>query len=155
MKIYSKSALASSYWQVNLCQQDRHKAAFVTLWTQTRTNTFQRILNTAFGEFLYIWLLIYVDLCVSLSDSYGCALEHFQLLSETPTKVGNQFKPPKCLLFSTKLNIPGHEVSSEGRTLEAKGLDTITKMPRPPNIFGLKRFIGGISYFREYIPNMP
>ena len=125
-KIYGKFVLASGYWQVNPRQQDRHKTAFTTyielfefltlpFALKTAPNTFQRILNTVFSQFLYQWLIIYVDDCVTWSNSYADVLEHYQVLLETATKVGIQFKPSKCVLFSTKLDILGHEISSEGR----------------------------------------
>ena len=58
------------------------------------------------------------------------------------------------MLFSTKLDILGHEISSEGRRPAATDLDVITKMPRPTNISGLKQYLGMCSYFLDYIPNM-
>ena len=97
-KIYRKFDLASGYWQVNLRQQDRHKTAFTThiglfeflglpFGLKTAPNTFQRILNTVFSQFLYKWLIIYVGDCVTWSNSYADALEYYQLLLETATKV--------------------------------------------------------------------
>ena len=98
-KIYGKFDMVLGYSQVNLRQQDRHKTAFtmhivlfeffrLLFGLKTAPNTFQQILNTVFSQFLCKWLIIYVDDCVTWSNSYADALECYQLLLETVTKVG-------------------------------------------------------------------
>ena len=72
--------LASGYWQIMLQKQDGPKTAFNThlalfqflrlpFGLKTASSTFQRILNTIFSDFLYNFLVIYVDDVISWSNS--------------------------------------------------------------------------------------
>ena len=62
-----------------------------------------------------------------------------------------QFKPQKCYFFSDNLEILGHRITPTGRFPTAKGTEAIVNMPRPHNARSVKRFIGMVGYFREYI----
>ena len=164
-KIFGKLDLASGYWQVPVNPKHREKTAFCThlgLWEnlrmpfglKTAPQTFQRILNTIFSDFLYKWLIIYIDDCVTWSSSYEEALSHYEQIFERASKFGVQFKPSKCSFFSTNMQILGHRVTSEGRFPTEKGTESISSFPRPHNVSSLKRFLGMVGYFREYIRNM-
>ena len=164
-KIFGKLDLASGYWQVPVNPKHREKTAFCThlgLWEnlrmpfglKTAPQTFQRILNTVFADFLYKWLIIYIDDCVTWSNSFEEALDHYQKIFERASKFGVQFKPSKCSFFSTNLQILGHRITPEGRFPTEKGTESISSYPRPHNVSSLKRFLGMIGYFREYIRNM-
>ena len=74
-KLSPKLDLASSYWQVRVKPRVAHKTAFATHLGQyeffrmpyglkTAPQMFQRILNTVFLEYLYQWLIIYINDCV-------------------------------------------------------------------------------------------
>ena len=164
-KIFAKLDLASGYWQVPVNPKHREKTAFAThlgLWDfsrmpfglKTAPQTFQRILNTVFADFLYQWLIIYIDDCITWSNSYEEALVHYEKLLQRAVKVGIQFKPSKCQFFSSNLKILGHRVTPEGRFPTEKGTEAISSFERPHNVSSLKRFLGMVGYFRDYIPDM-
>ena len=164
-KLFAKLDLASGYWQVPMNPRDREKTAFAThlgLWEflrmpfglKTAGQTFQRILNTVFADFLYKWLIIYIDDCVTWSSSYEQALTQYELLLKRAVEFGIQFKPSKCAFFSTNLQILGHRITPEGRLPTEKGTEAISAFQRPHNVPSLKRFLGMVGYFREYIQNM-
>ena len=98
-KVFGHCDLASGYWQIPLRQQDRQKSAFCThvglyeflrlpFGLKTAPNTFQRILNTVFADYLHQWLTVYVDDIIM----YAQAL-HSALLFERAVNFGIQFKP--------------------------------------------------------------
>ena len=60
---------------------------------------FQRILNTVFLEYLYQWLIIYIDDCVIWSSNPIEALDHYGKILAKATQFGLQFKPSKCFFF--------------------------------------------------------
>ena len=164
-KIFGKLDLASGYWQVPVNPKHREKTAFCThlgLWEnlrmpfglKTAPQTFQHILNTVFADFLYKWLIIYIDDCVTWSSSYEEALGHYEQIFERASKFGVQFKPSKCSFFSNNMQILGHRITPEGRFPTQKGTESISSFPRPNNVSSLKRFLGMVGYFREYIRNM-
>ena len=121
---------------------------------KTAPQTFQSVLNTVFSDYWYQWLIIYIDDCLSWSASYDEALGHYKKVYEHADKFCLQFKPSKCVFFSKDLQILGNKVTTEGRFPTEKGTEAISNFPPPHNASQLKRFLGMIGYFREYIPNM-
>ena len=165
-KIFAKLDLASGYWQVPVNPKHREKTAFCThlgLWEnirmpfglKTAPQTFQRILNTVFADFLYKWLIIYIDDCVTWSSSYEEALGHYQQIFERASKFGVQFKPTKCSFFSTNLQILGHRITPQGRFPTEKGTESISSFPRPHNVSSLKRFLVFFGNTSEICPKEP
>ena len=109
-KLFAKLDLASGYWQIPVNRQHQHKTAFAThlgLWEflkmpfclKTAGQTFQRVLNTVFSDYLYKWLIIYIDDCISWSMSYTEALGHYAKIFERAAHFSIQFKPSKCEIF--------------------------------------------------------
>ena len=121
---------------------------------KTAPQTFQRVLNTVFSDYLYQWLIIYIDACNSWSASYDEALGNYKKVFERTDKFCLQFKPSKCVFFSKDLQILGQKVTTEGRYPTEKGTEAISNLPPPRNASQLRNFLGMIGYFREYIPNM-
>ena len=164
-KYYSKLDLASGYWQIKLRTSDRQKTAFNThlglyqflllpFGLKTASSTFQRVLNTVFSDYLYKFLIIYVDDVISWVSTQEEALKNYELIFKRAVDCGVQFKATKCLFFSQSLDILGHHITDKGRSPTTKGIEAITKMPKPQNQTDIKRFLGLTGYFRDYIPNM-
>ena len=121
---------------------------------KTAPQTFQRIFNTVYSDFLYQWLIIYIDDIVIRSSEPTEALQQYEKVFQQAQKFRLQFKPQKCYFFSDNLEILGHRITPTGRFPTAKGTEAIVNMPRPLNARSVKRFIGMVGYFREYIKNM-
>ena len=89
-KVFAKCNLVSGYWQIPIRQSDQHKTAFCThlglydfirlpFGLKTAPNTFQRISNTVFADFLHKWV-------VAVTDEE--ALAFYSLLFQRLVKVG-------------------------------------------------------------------
>ena len=104
---------------------------------KTAPRTFQRILNTVFSDYLYQWLIIYIDECITWSDSFAAALSHYDKIFARAVKFGLQFKPSKCTFFSIDLTVLSHRITPVGRFLSDKGTEAISNFPnlkQPPNL---------------------
>ena len=145
-KKFAKLDLASGYWQVLVNPEYAHKTAFAThsglyeflrmpCGLQTARQTFQHILNSVFADFLYQWLIIYIDDVIVWANTDHEALSRYELVFEWAAKFGIQFKPTKCVFFSQDLEILGHRVTPLGRFPTSKGTEAISAMPRPRNVF--------------------
>ena len=121
---------------------------------KTAPQTFQRILNTIFNQFLYRWSLIYINDIVVWSNHPDEALTQHKTAFQHALEFGLQFKPSKYFFFSRDLEILGHRNTPQGRYPTTKGTEVILKMPRPHNVKVVRRFIGMVGYFREYIKDM-
>ena len=82
------------------------------------------------------------------------ALAHYEQLLKTAVKFGIQFKPTKCSFISQDLQVLGHRITPQGRFPTQKGTEAVSDLPRPTKVNGVKRFLGMVGYFREYVPNM-
>ena len=164
-KTFAKLDLTSGDWQVLVNPDHVHKTAFATHlgWYEfTRMpyglkmapQTFQRILNSVFADFLYQWLIIYIDDVIVWANTDLEALSRYELVFECAAKFGIQFKPTKCAFFSQDLEILGHRVTPLGWFPTSKGTEAISAMPRPHNVSSVKRFLGMVNYFRDYVHNM-
>ena len=109
-KKFAKLDLASGYWQVLVNPDHMHKTAFAThlglyeflrmpYGLKTAPQTFQRILNSVFADFLYQWLIIYIDDVIVWANTDHEALSRYELIFEWAAKFGIQFKPTKCVFF--------------------------------------------------------
>ena len=155
-KYFAKLDPASGYWQVRLNPADRHKTAFCTqvgLWEflrlpmglKTSSNTFQRILNTVFSDFLYQFVIIYVDDIICWSDSQEQALKHYEKILRCASDYGVQLKPTKCKFFATTIDILGHQITPDGCRPTSKGIEAIINLPSPKNTTELKKFLGMVG----------
>ena len=131
-KLFGKLDLATGYWQVLVNPRHVHKTAFSThlglfeflrmpYGFKTAPQTFQRILNSIFSNFLYNWLIIYSDDLILWSDNEIAALQHYDKALECATQFGIQFKPTKCVLFSQDLQVLEHHITPTGRVPNNKG----------------------------------
>ena len=103
-KLFAKLYLASGYWQVRVNPRDVHKTAFAThlglyeffqmpYGLKTAPQMFQRILNTVFSEYLYQWLIIYIDDCVIWSSNPIEALDHYEKILAKVTHLVYSLNP--------------------------------------------------------------
>ena len=58
------------------------------------------------------------------------------------------------LFFPQNFQVLRHRITPTGRFPTSKGTEAISAMPCPKNVSGVKRFLGMVGYFREYIRNM-
>ena len=107
-----------------------------------------------FADFLYQWLIIYIDDVIVWANTDHQALSHYELVFECAAKFGVQFKPSKCVFFSQDLEILGRRVTPLGQFPTSKDTEAISAMPRPRNVSSVKRFLGMVNYFRDYVHNM-
>ena len=104
-KTFAKLDLASGYWQVLVNPDHVHKTAFAThlglyeftcvpYGLKTAPQTFQHILNSVFADFLYQWLIVYIDDVIVWANTDLEALSCYELVFECAAKFG------MCFLFT-------------------------------------------------------
>ena len=86
-KTFAKLDLASGYWPVLVNPDHVHKTAFclyeftcMPYGLKTAPQTFQRILNSVFADFLYQRLIIYIDDVIVWANTDLEALSRYELV---------------------------------------------------------------------------
>ena len=93
-KAFAKLDLASGYWQVLVNPDHVHKTAFANHFgfyefthmpydLKTAPQTFQQILNSVYANFLYQWLIVYIDDVIVWVNTDLEALSYYELVFKT------------------------------------------------------------------------
>lgn len=163
-KVFSKLDMKSGYWQVKMAESDIEKTAFITedghyewlrmpFGLKNAPPTFQRIVNNVLRDFLFKFVIVYLDDFLVFSTSEE---EHFQHLSQIFKKLseaGFTLSPDKCIFFQPQIHYLGHLISHKSIRPSPNLVQSVQDFPRPLNQKEVQRFLGLSGYFRKYIPN--
>ena len=162
-KWFSTLDLKSSYWQVEIAEEDRHKTAFTVgplgFYQCVRmpfglTNapaTFQRLMESCMGDLYLTYCLLYLDDIVIYSTTYEEHLERLEAVFSRLREAGLKLKPSKCKLFQKSIKYLGHIVSEEGVATDPAKVEDIQKWPVPANASELQSFLGFVGFYRRFI----
>ncbi|CAB1117165.1 unnamed protein product [Ectocarpus sp. CCAP 1310/34] len=62
--------------------------------------------------------------------------------------------PPKATIGATQADFLGHTISPDGVRPNGAKVSALTKMPMPRDVKQLRSLLGGLSYYRKFLPNM-
>ena len=161
-KYFTSLDLMSGYLQVQVAQKDRQKTAFTTpmgLYEYTRMPfglmnapaTFQRLMNTVFGDMHLSELLIYLDDVIIFSSTLE---EHLKRLEHVFTRLrqhGLKLKPSKCHFLRKEVKYLGHVVSEEGVATDPEKIAAVKDWPIPKTKKEVRSFLGFTGYYRRFI----
>ena len=109
--IFSSLDLASGYWQVLLAESAIPKTAFVTrigghyeylrlpFGLCNAPGTFQRLMTSIFNEYLFSFVLIFLDDVLVFSRNVEEHEKHVRLVFRALRQANLRLKPKKCRLF--------------------------------------------------------
>ena len=156
--IFSSLDLASGYWQVPLAESAIPKTAFVTpdaghyeylrlpFGLCNAPVTFQRLMTSIFNEYLFSFVLIFLDDVLVFSTNVEEHEKHMRLVFHALREANLKLKPKKCRLFQKSVTYLGFKLSPEGIALIA-----VREWKRPENVTEVRSFIGFCSYYRRFI----
>jgi hypothetical protein len=159
---FSTLDLASGYYQIAIAPEDRHKTAFATpmgLFEYTRMPmglmsapaTFQRLMQTTMSEFMFSFLLVYLDDLLVYSTTFEEHLEHLDRLLGRIVQTGLKLKMKKCQFLRREVKYLGHTISAEGVSCDQDKVEVIKNWPKLNTATDVRRFLGFASYFRRFI----
>lgn len=163
-KWFSTLDLKSSYWQVEVAEEDKHKTAFTVgplgFYECTRmpfglTNapaTFQRLMETCMGDLYLTHCLLYLDDIVVYSATYEEHMQRLEAVFRRLREAGLKLKPSKCRLFQKTIKYLGHVVSEEGVATDPEKIAAVKSWPVPANASELQSFLGFVGFYRRFIP---
>jgi len=152
----------SGYWQFLVYPQDRWLTAFVThegLYEWVRMPfglrnagaTFVRAV-TGILQPLQEFSGSYVDDMAVGSEDWSTHLVHLRRFFMTIWAAGLTLNLSKCEFAQPEVRLLGHIVGSGVKKADPQRLGAIAEIPRPTTKRELRRLLGAVGYYREYIP---
>ena len=113
--------------------------------------TFQRLMESCFGELHLDWCIIYLDDIVIFSKTPDDHITRLEGVFEKLAKAGFKLKPFKCKFFCNSLKYLGHIVSKDGIATDPRKIEAIQEWPRPKTVTDVCSFTGFTNYYRKFI----
>ena len=159
---FSTLDLQSGYFQIGMDPRDQHKTAFATpfgLYEYTRMPmglssapaTFQRMMQATMSDFMFCFLLIYLDDLLVYSKTFEEHLSHLEKLLTRLVEHGLKVKLEKCQFFRRQVDYLGHTISAEGIGCQGEKVAAVRDWPRPTTTTELRSFVGFCSFYRRFI----
>ena len=162
---FSTLDLKSGYWQVELEEEAKPLTAFtmgplgfgececMPFGLTNAPATFQRLMESCFGELHLNWCIIYLDDIIVFSRTLEEHLHRLKAVISKLRAAGLKLKPTKCDLFQQQISYLGHIVSKEGVATDPDKIKDVTEWPQPTTVTEVRSFLGFMSYYTRFIPN--
>ena len=160
-KKFSVLDMKSSFHQIKIAPEDKHKTAFVcceglfefermSMGMSNAAGCLQRFLETVFADMVGKGLLIYIDdlICYSSTEE-----EHEKLLEKVLKRLEEvklTLRPEKCQFFKEEVQYLGHLVSAKGIYPLYENIKKILEYPVPTDLTTLRGFVGLGAYYRQF-----
>lgn len=164
-RYFSNLDLASGFHQIEMDPQDSCKTAFSTPFghyefsrmpfgLKNAPATFQRLMNTVLLGLQGFKCFIYMDDIVVYGDTL---IAHNKKLTEILERLRQhelKLQPSKCNFLQKEIVFLGHKITSEGIKPDEAKIQAVKNFPSPKNYKDVKTFLGMMSYYRKFIPNL-
>ncbi len=162
-KLFSKLDLRQAYQQMKLDEKSKQFVVVNTLQGLFRYTLLPFGIASALGIFQRVMESIVRDIpgvVVYLDDILITAEtkeEHLERLDEVLSKIresGLRLKKEKCVFMASSVEYLGHLVDAEGLHPLPEKVRVIQDASDPTNVSELKSFVGLLSYYSRFLPNM-
>ena len=138
---FSTLDLASGYWQVELDDEAKQKAAFVVRGGLYPL-TFERLMEWVLAGLHWETLLVYLDDVIVFARTVEEELDRLEKMFQRLRKAGLKLKPKKCELFKQSVLYLGHVVSGDGVTTDPEKIRAVEEWPTPKTRKEVQSFLG-------------
>jgi hypothetical protein len=165
-RFFSTLDLTAGYHQINMDEDSIPLTAFSTpdghyeytrmpFGLKTAPATFQRMMNNVLRPHLESGkCLVFLDDVIIFAPN---ELEHNKRLQEVfDTLKRNKLRVnrEKCKFLQTSVKFLGHILTKDGLQPCPDKISAINKFPLPNTVKEIKSFLGLVSYYRKFIPNL-
>jgi len=162
--IFSSLDMTKGFFQQDICEDDQWKTAFVTphrgqemltVSTMGLANSpgfFQHRMEDLFAQYLWNFVLVYIDDIIVFSRALGEHLEQLNTVLGLLADSGITISLAKCHFAFPSLQALGHHVSRLGLSTVAEKTDAIQQMEFPRTLRQLEHILGFFGYYRKFVP---
>ena len=159
--MYSFTDLFSSYHQIRIAPEDRHKTTFATemgsfqytvmpFGLKNAPAIFSRVVISAFKDFIHKFLEVYYDdwtIFGLLKDHIGS----LRLMLDKCRQHQISLNLKKCIFCAPFGILLGHIVCKEGLMVDPAKIAIIVNLPPPKSVKKLHTTLGHTGYHRKFI----
>ena len=114
-------------------------------------SSFQRFMNTIFGDLLGVTLVVYLDDLLVFSTSHVEHRDHVCEVLCHLRKHGLYAKLEKCKWERDTVEFLGYHCSAEGLQMDEGKIQVILDWPEPRNVCDVQLFLGFANFYRHFI----
>lgn len=133
-----------------------HKGLFryerLPFGVKTAPAIFQQIMDTMLSDLDYT--IAYLDDILVKSESVNEHKHHLRKVFERLRSYGFKVKENKCDFLLEEIKYLGHIVNKDGKKPDKNRASAIKDMPEPMDIKSLQSFLGLVSYYQDFIPDL-
>ena len=162
-RLFSKIDLSQAYQQVPLDMESRQYVVINTLKGLFRYTRLPYGVSSAPGIFQRLMenllqglpgVIVYIDDILIAGASQEEHLERLKAVLCRLEEAGLRAQRSKCKFMASSVTFLGHRVDSEGVHPLPEKVKAVSDAPCPQNVQELKSYLGLLSYYSKFIPNM-
>ncbi|CAB1107289.1 unnamed protein product [Ectocarpus sp. CCAP 1310/34] len=148
-RIYSLFDMKSSFRQITVHRDTIPLTAFVT-----SSGLFEWLNMPQGSSAAPGWFCKYLDDLIVFDDTPATHVGTMRACFERLRTHNLKLTPPKATIGATEADFLGHTISPDGVRPNGAKVSALTKMPMPRDVKQLRRLLGGLSYYRKFLPTM-
>ncbi|KAJ9558232.1 hypothetical protein OSB04_012846 [Centaurea solstitialis] len=152
----------SGYFQIPIDPKDQEKTTFTCPFGTfvyrrmpfglcNAPATFQRCMTAIFQDMIENCMEVFMDDFSVFGNSFDDCLSSLDMVLARCEESHLVLNWEKCHFMVREGIVLGHKISKDGLEVDKAKIDTISKLPPPTNIKGVRSFLGHAGFYRRFI----
>ena len=162
-KMFTKLDMSQAYQQIELKEDSKkyvvintHRGLFhfnrLSFGVASAPGIFQRVMECLLKGIPGV--IVYLDDILVTGPSNEEHLSNLDKVLQKLKEAGLRLKRNKCVFMSESVTYLGHRIDSQGLHPVEEKVKALLEVPIPKNTTELKSFLGMLSYYSKFLPNL-